>query len=71
MVAPSTLLNNWDNNDGTGEIQKFFKKGFFDTYKLRGRLSDEEILKKKDIVFTTYDSLRINSIALGKIHWHV
>ena len=71
VVAPSTLLNNWDNKDGTGEIQKFFKKGFFDTYKFRGRLSDEEIemLKKKDIVFTNYDSLRINSIALGKIHW--
>ena len=71
VVAPSTLLNNWDNKNGTGEIQKFFKEGFFDTYKFRGRLSEDDIkiLRKKDIVFTNYDSLRINSIALGRIHW--
>jgi SNF2 family DNA or RNA helicase len=71
VIAPSSLLNNWDNEDGTGEIQKFFGNGFFNTYKVRGRIPhmDIEILKEKDIVFTTYESLRMNSIPFGRIHW--
>ena len=72
IVAPTSLLNNWDSED-SGEIQKFFKEGFFKTEKVRGKLSNEDIerLKEKDIVFITYESLRMNNIALGKIHWKV
>lgn len=72
IVAPTSLLNNWDSQDG-GEIQKFFKDNFFKTEKVRGKLTSEDIerLKEKDIVFITYESLRMNNIALGKIHWKV
>lgn len=72
VVAPTSLLNNWDNED-SGEIQKFFKEGSFNTSKVRGRLSLEDIkkLEDKDIVFITYESLRSNSMMLGKINWKV
>lgn len=72
IVAPSSLLNNWDSSEN-GEIQKFFKEGYFKTTKIVGRVSKDEVekLKENDIVFITYDSLRINNIALGKINWKV
>lgn len=75
IVAPSSLLNNWDNEslDEPGEIQKFFPKGFFSTYKIKGKITEDDlnILREKDIVFTTYETLRINNILLGKINWKV
>lgn len=72
IVAPSSLLNNWDN-EGSGEIQKFFKEGSFKTEKIVGRVSEEKLeeLKETDIVFITYESLRINNLQLGKINWKV
>lgn len=72
IVAPKTLLNNWDNdNKDKGEIQKFFKEGTFSTYKIRGRISEFDIqeIENRDIVLISYDSLRINQKILGKIHW--
>lgn len=70
VVAPTSLLNNWDSEDG-GEIQKFFKEKAFDTYKVSGRVTSQHIklLEEKDIVFITYESLRSNNIMLGKINW--
>ncbi|AGB41058.1 DNA/RNA helicase, superfamily II, SNF2 family [Halobacteroides halobius DSM 5150] len=75
VVAPTTLINDWDNNstNNPGEIQKFFPNDFFNTYKIRGRIDDKEVnkIKQSDIVFTSYNSLRINNIKLGQIHWNV
>lgn len=70
IVAPTSLLNNWDSVE-SGEIQKFFKDNYFTTEKIRGRVNkaDVERLKEKDIVFITYESLRLNSILLGQINW--
>lgn len=72
VVAPTSLLNNWDNENGSGEVQKFFENGCFETEKVRGRLDEEDVerLKHKDIVFTTYDTLRMNNIKLGTIKWN-
>lgn len=72
IVAPSSLLNNWDG-EPSGEIQKFFKKNYFSTDRITETITDEKVeeLKKKDIVFITYDCLRINNVALGKINWKV
>jgi SNF2 family DNA or RNA helicase/HJR/Mrr/RecB family endonuclease len=73
MVAPTTLLDNWDNEDelNPGEIQKCFAKGTFTTFKVRGRMAEEELerVKKADIVLTSYESLRINHKEFAKIHW--
>lgn len=77
IVAPTSLLNNWDNSNGEGEIQKFFIKGAFRTTKLRGKIKDqneEEVIKRlreTDIIFTTYSTLRMNNKELGKINWSV
>ena len=75
IVAPTSLLNNWDNNDkdSPGEVQKFFEESFFRTKKIRGKLKESELneLKECDIVFTTYETLRMNNVLLGKIHWKV
>lgn len=73
IVAPSSLLNNWYNEDGSGEIQKFFKDNTFKTKKIIGRIDEEElsIINKCDIVLTTYDSLRINNVMLGRVQWSV
>ncbi|MTI71439.1 MAG: hypothetical protein FH751_14430 [Firmicutes bacterium] len=73
IVAPTSLLNNWDNSNGHGEIQKFFINGAFETKKIKGKISKEEIekLKSADVVFTTYSSLRMNGSRLGRINWSV
>lgn len=72
IVAPSSLLNNWDCNPD-GEIQKFFEEGYFSTERVVGKITPDKIekLKNADIVFITYESLRINNVALGKINWKV
>ena len=72
VVAPTSLLNNWDS-EGNGEIQKFFKEGAFKTTKVKGRITTERLseLEEQDIVFITYESLRSNSMMLGKINWKV
>lgn len=73
MVAPTTLLDNWDNDDAVnpGEIQKCFSKETFSTFKIRGRIGEEELKKitNTDIILISYESLRINNKALAKIHW--
>lgn len=75
VVAPTTLIDNWDNPNPTnkGEMQKFFPYGFFKTYKLKGHISQQELdeLKKYDVILTSYTSLRINHVLLGKLHWNV
>lgn len=72
IVAPSSLLNNWDC-EPDGEIQKFFVDNYFSTEKVIGTVNKEKLeeLKKKDIVFIMYESLRINNVILGKINWKV
>ncbi|MEG2246666.1 MAG: DEAD/DEAH box helicase [Romboutsia sp.] len=72
VVAPTSLLNNWDS-EGNGEIQKFFKEGAFNTTKVKGRITPDRLkeLEEHDIVFITYESLRSNSMMLGKINWKV
>lgn len=72
IVAPNSLLNNWDS-EPDGEIQKFFNNNYFETYRIVGRIDSSvvEEIKNKDIVFTTYDSLRMNNITLGKVNWSV
>lgn len=73
MVAPTTLLDNWDNDDivNPGEIQKCFSKETFTTLKVRGRITEEDLKKitNTDIILISYESLRINHKTLAKIHW--
>lgn len=75
IVAPSTLIDNWDNTDtlNKGEIQKFFGDNVFTTFKIRGTLNERELekIKNTDIVLTSYESLRINHKVLAVIHWKV
>jgi len=81
VVAPTTLLNTWDNPDPlqSGEIQKFFAPDTFTTYRIQGTIKDHsfeqkkatERINKNDLVFTTYDSLRLNHVWLGRIKWKV
>ncbi|MBP2028763.1 hypothetical protein J2Z35_002593 [Acetoanaerobium pronyense] len=73
VVAPKSLLNNWDNENGDGEIQKFFKRDSFKTMKISSKIKDSDIekIKNSDIIFITYDSLRINNIMMGTIKWNV
>lgn len=75
IVAPTTLIDNWDNPNpvNKGEMQKFFPYGFFNTFKLKGRINIDKLeeLKSYDVVFTSYTSLRINHVLLGKIHWDI
>lgn len=72
IVAPTSLLNNWDSTPN-GEIQKFFKDNYFTTDRIVGTITRDRVeeLKKKDIVFITYESLRLNNILLGTINWKV
>ena len=72
IVAPTSLLNNWDSKPD-GEIQKFFKDNYFTTDRIVGTIDEKRVeeIKRKDIVFITYESLRINNIALGKVNWKV
>lgn len=72
IVAPTSLLNNWDSKSN-GEIQKFFKENYFLTDRVVGRINEDSLeeLRNNDIVFTTYESLRINNVLLGKINWKV
>jgi SNF2 family DNA or RNA helicase len=77
MVSPTTLIDNWDNDDiiNPGEIQKCFKAGTFATYKIRGTIKkgdeDQELflIRNADIVLISYESLRINHKVLAKVHW--
>jgi SNF2 family DNA or RNA helicase len=75
VVAPTTLINDWDNlsKNNPGEIQKFFPNDLFSTYKIRGKIDkkDKSKINDADIVFTSYNSLRINNIKLGQLHWDV
>lgn len=75
VVAPTTLINNWDNDDPhqPGEIQKFFLPNTFSTYKIQGVKKNSRIeldkINQCDLVFITYDSLRLNHVWLGKVKW--
>jgi SNF2 family DNA or RNA helicase len=77
MVSPTTLIDNWDNEDvlNPGEIQKCFENGTFTTYKIRGTINaanaerELELIRSADIVLTSYESLRINHKVLGQVHW--
>jgi len=75
IVAPSILLNAWDNDEPTqaGEIQKFFQPDTFKTYKIQGYRKDFQkdlrIIENSDLVLITYESLRLNNIWLGRVHW--
>lgn len=77
LVMPTSLINNWnfqsDNPKEEGEIQKFFNKGTFKVRSFKGKLSDERIddLNYSDIIITSYESLRLNHIKMGKINWSV
>ena len=77
LVMPTSLINNWnfesDNPKEEGEIQKFFNRGTFKVTSFKGKLSDERIddLNYSDIIITSYESLRLNHIKMGKINWSV
>lgn len=78
IVAPGTLLKNWDNaQDGTGEIQKYFKKGSFKTLHIQGVIKKNEqeemtkVINETDIVFITYESLRLNNVFFGTFKWKI
>jgi len=77
IVMPTSLVNNWsyesNNPKEVGEIQKFFKKDTFKITKFKGRLTEKRIneLSNFDIVMTSYESLRLNHVQMGKIKWNV
>ena len=72
IVAPTSLLKNWDDQYD-GEIQKFFEDDTFHTYHMKGRIDDYDLyeIENADLVFTTYTTLRINSVKLANIKWSV
>lgn len=65
VVAPYTLIYNWKR-----EISKF-TKGINNIYIHLGqrRIQDLEIIKRKDIVLTTYETLVRDQLLLGQIDW--
>ena len=77
IVMPTSLIHNWnfesDNPNQVGEIQKFFKNKTFKVTTFKGKLTEERIddLNYSDIVITSYESLRLNHIKMGKINWNV
>ena len=77
IVMPTSLINNWNfqssNSKEDGEIQKFFEDGTFKVTTFKGKLSKERVddLNYSDIVITSYESLRLNHVEMGKIKWNV
>lgn len=66
IVAPVTLLENWEN-----EYQKFFHP-FAKIHRFYGELIKSiqlDALGRKDFVLTTYETLRSKQLILGKINW--
>lgn len=77
IVVPTSLIRNWfnesDNENNQGEIQRFFSKNTFKVEILKGKLNKDKIdrIKNTDILLTSYETLRINHIELGKMKWDV
>lgn len=77
LVMPTSLTTNWyfetENEEKQGEIQRFFKSGTFKVKVINGKLknNDLEDIQNSDLLITSYETLRINHIDLGKIEWDV
>lgn len=77
IVVPISLIRNWFNESekesNQGEIQRFFKKETFSVEILKGKLTKEkkERINNSNILLTSYETLRINHIELGKNKWDV
>jgi len=63
IVLPVSLITNWNN-----EINKFVDIQF-DMYVHRGsnRIKNKEFIRNKDIVFTSYETLRSDQVLFGQI----
>ncbi|MGX6591850.1 SNF2-related protein [Cetobacterium ceti] len=68
ILVPTSLITNW-----IGEIQKFFVENTFKIQLLKGKLikSQLEEIMGCNLLITSYETLRINHIELGKIEWDV
>lgn len=77
VVVPTSLITNWynesKNEKNQGEIQRFFKKNTFKVQILKGKLDvdEKDKIQNSNILLTSYETLRINHIELGKIKWDV
>jgi len=67
VVAPASLLVNWKE-----EVKKFCPV-INDIYIHRGsnRCKDSEVIKKSEIVLTTYQTLVRDQVILGEVDWQV
>lgn len=66
LVAPVTLLENWEN-----EFQRFFDPHLV-LIRYYGKGAGEIKLKelgRKDIILTTYETLRSKQLVLGRVNW--
>ena len=77
VVVPTSLITNWynesKNEKNQGEIQRFFKENTFKVEILKGKLNidEKEKIRDSNILLTSYETLRINHIKLGKMKWDV
>ncbi|MCM3569307.1 DEAD/DEAH box helicase [Neobacillus mesonae] len=67
VVLPIALIENWIE-----EIQKFAPgmAGSMYIHKGSSRLKSSEMISQYDLVFTSYDTLKIDQLLLGKIKFH-
>lgn len=68
VVLPTSLIDNWKE-----EMKKFFDPNTFSIDFMQGNVPLEKIeeFNDKDIIITTYESLRMNHVKTAKIKWKV
>lgn len=77
IVVPTSLITNWFNDSlqdkNKGEIQKFFVENTFKVQLLKGKLTENKLreINNTNLLITSYETLRINHIELGKIEWDI
>jgi SNF2 family DNA or RNA helicase len=67
VVAPVTLLENWEN-----EFSRFFEPflSFIRYYGKEAKDIDLFTLGRKDVILTTYETLRSKQLLVGRINWY-
>jgi len=67
VVAPVTLLENWEN-----EFSRFFEPylSFIRYYGKEAKDIDLFSLGRKDVILTTYETLRSKQLLVGRINWY-
>ena len=66
IVLPTSLIDNWKD-----EIEKFFESNTFKLKSIKGRVNKALVddFLNYDLILTSYETLRINHVKMGKIKW--